>query len=152
MSVGTTAAARSAPDGYTCFFATAATLVSDPYTFKTLPYDPVKDFVRSRWWRRNPFLILAHPSVPAKNAAGADRLRQGQPGQAHFATDGQRHFSGMIASWLNKLARRQHACRCPTRPCRKACRTRSAGRTQLTIRRRRRRRRISKAASSSRSR
>ena len=42
--IGTQAAARSAPDGYTFFFASAAALVTDPYTFKSLPYDPMKDF------------------------------------------------------------------------------------------------------------
>src|SRR6266704_2108613 len=39
------AAARSAPDGYNFFCATAATLVSNPHTFKSLPYDPARDFV-----------------------------------------------------------------------------------------------------------
>ena len=43
--IGTQAAARSAPDGYTFFFASAAALVTDPHTFKSLPYDPMKDFV-----------------------------------------------------------------------------------------------------------
>src|ERR1022692_217666 len=50
--VGAAAAAHAAADGYTLFFATAAALVSNPHTFKTLPYDPVKDFVRFPWWRR----------------------------------------------------------------------------------------------------
>src|ERR1043166_2669788 len=39
--IGTQAAARSAPDGYTFFFASAAALVTDPYTFKSLPYNPM---------------------------------------------------------------------------------------------------------------
>src|SRR5258708_32269858 len=40
--IGTQAAVRSAPDGYTFFFAAAAALGADPYTFKSLPYNPVK--------------------------------------------------------------------------------------------------------------
>jgi Tripartite tricarboxylate transporter family receptor len=40
--VGAQAAARSAPDGYTFFFATSAALVTNPYTFKSLPYDPAQ--------------------------------------------------------------------------------------------------------------
>src|SRR5215470_5476287 len=43
--VGAQAAARAAPDGYTFFWATAAALVTNPYTFKSLPYDPERDFV-----------------------------------------------------------------------------------------------------------
>src|SRR5690348_1363702 len=34
--VGTTVAARAEPNGYNFFFATAAALVTDPYTFKSL--------------------------------------------------------------------------------------------------------------------
>src|SRR5665811_1649379 len=65
--VGATAAAHAAPDGYTLFFATAAALVSNPHTFKTLPYDPVKDFTAVSMVAKNPFLILANPSLPANN-------------------------------------------------------------------------------------
>ena len=43
--VGTQAVARAAPDGYTFLFATSAALVTNPYTFRKLPYDPVRDFV-----------------------------------------------------------------------------------------------------------
>src|SRR4029450_8905807 len=43
--IGAQAAARAAPDGYTFFFATAAALVTNPYTFKSVPYDPGRDFV-----------------------------------------------------------------------------------------------------------
>src|SRR5262245_11819200 len=35
--IGAQAAARAAPDGYTFFWATAAALVTNPYTFKSLP-------------------------------------------------------------------------------------------------------------------
>src|SRR5438105_8302448 len=59
--VGAQAAARAAPDGYTLFFATAAALVTNPYTFKSLPYDPVKDFVPIGLAGKAMFMILAHP-------------------------------------------------------------------------------------------
>ena len=63
--VGALAAAHAPADGYTLFFATAAALVSNPHTFKSLPYDPLKDFVAVSMVAKKPFLILAHPSVPA---------------------------------------------------------------------------------------
>ena len=40
---GAQAAARAPADGYTFFYATTAAIVSNPYTFKALPYDPAKD-------------------------------------------------------------------------------------------------------------
>ena len=63
--IGTQYAARSAPDGYNFFFATAAALVTDGYTFKSLPYDPMKDFTPVAKVAEVPFVVLAHPSVPA---------------------------------------------------------------------------------------
>jgi tripartite-type tricarboxylate transporter receptor subunit TctC len=42
--IGAQAAARSEPDGYTFFYATTAAIVTNPLTFKSLPYDPPRDF------------------------------------------------------------------------------------------------------------
>jgi tripartite-type tricarboxylate transporter receptor subunit TctC len=101
--VGAQAAARSAPDGYTIFFATAAALVTNPYTFKSLPYDPIKDFTPVAMVAKGPFFVLAHPSVPVKTLAELVAYDKANPGKLTFATDGPRNFSGMVAAWLNKL-------------------------------------------------
>jgi tripartite-type tricarboxylate transporter receptor subunit TctC len=102
--IGTEAAARSAPDGYTYFYATAAALVVDPYTFKSLPYDPIKDFKVISRIAEVSFMVLAHPDVPAKNLAELFAYAKTNPDKIAVATDGARRFSGMIAARLNKLA------------------------------------------------
>jgi tripartite-type tricarboxylate transporter receptor subunit TctC len=102
--IGTQAAARSAPDGYTFFFASAAALVTDPHTYKSLPYDPVKDFVAISSIAEVSFMVLAHPSVPAKTLPELIAYAKAEPEKLAVATDGARRFSGMIAAWLNKLA------------------------------------------------
>jgi tripartite-type tricarboxylate transporter receptor subunit TctC len=101
--IGAQLAARSSPDGYTLFFATAAALVTNPYTFKVLPYDPGKDFVPVGMVGKAPFFVLVHPSVQAKTLAELIALEKSQPGKLTYATDGPRNFSGMVAAWLNKL-------------------------------------------------
>jgi tripartite-type tricarboxylate transporter receptor subunit TctC len=100
--VGAQAAANAPADGYTFFFATAAALVTNPHTFKSLPYQP-RDFVPVSKIARGPFFVLVHPSVPAKTLGELVALEKSQPGKLTFATDGPRNFSGMIAAWLNKL-------------------------------------------------
>src|SRR6476469_722659 len=102
--IGTQAAARSTPDGYNFFFATAAALVSDPYTFKSLPYDPMTAFVPVARVAEVSFLVLAHPSVPAKSLNDLIALAKAEPDKFSIATSGQRRFSGMVVSWLNRLA------------------------------------------------
>lgn len=42
--IGTSAVARSAPDGYTLLMGFAQTMAINPATFKQIPYDPIKDF------------------------------------------------------------------------------------------------------------
>ena len=102
--IGAQAAAKAAPDGYSFFFATAAALVTNPYTFKTLPYDPLRDFVPVSMVGKAPFFVLVHPGVPAKSLSELVALEKAQPGRLTFATDGPRNFSGMVAAWLNRLA------------------------------------------------
>ena len=101
--IGTEAAAHAAPDGYTFFYATAAALVVDPYTFKSLPYDPIKDFTVISRIAEVSFMVLAHPDVPAKNLPELLAYAKANPDKLVVATDGARRFSGMVAAWLNKL-------------------------------------------------
>ena len=102
--IGAQAAARSAPDGYTFFVGTAAALVTNPLTFKTLPYDPAKDFTPVSMISKGPFLLVAHPSVPAKTLAELVALDKAQPGTLKLANEGPKSFGGMIAAHLNNVS------------------------------------------------
>jgi tripartite-type tricarboxylate transporter receptor subunit TctC len=102
--IGTQAAARSAPDGYTFFYATAAAIVTDPHTYKSLPYDPMKAFDPVSNIAEVSFMILAHPSVPVKTLPELIAYAKANPDKLQIATDGARRFSGLIAAWINKLA------------------------------------------------
>ena len=122
--IGTQAAARSTPDGYNFFFATAAALVTDPYTFKSLPYDPMTAFVPVARVAEVSFLVLAHPSVPAKSLNDLIALAKAEPDKFSIATSGQRRFSGMVVSWLNRSPASRFR-RCHTPRWDRASRTRS---------------------------
>jgi tripartite-type tricarboxylate transporter receptor subunit TctC len=102
-TIGAQAAARAAPDGETFLFATAAALVTNPFTFKSLPYDPMTDFTPVAMVAKGPFFVLAHPSVPAKNLQELFAYERAHPGKLTFATDGPKNFSGILAAWLGKL-------------------------------------------------
>ena len=106
--IGAEAAARATPDGYTFYWATAAALVTNPYTFKSLPYDPFRDFVPVGEVADGPFLLLANPNVAAKTLPELVALAKTQPGKLTFATDGPRNFSGIFAAWINKNAGTQY--------------------------------------------
>lgn len=102
--VGAQAAARAAPDGYTLLWSTAATLITNVYTIRSLPYEPRKDFVSVVRAAKGPFILAANPSLPANNLRELIALARSKPGQLNVATDGPRNFSGLVAAWLNKAA------------------------------------------------
>ena len=102
--VGASAAARAAPDGYTLFFATSAALVTNPFMMKSLPYDPMKDFVPIALVARSHQLIVAHPDVAAKTLPELIALEKKTPGKFSMSVDGPRNLAGVTAQGLNKRA------------------------------------------------
>jgi tripartite-type tricarboxylate transporter receptor subunit TctC len=102
--VGTQSVARAAPDGYTFLFATSAALVMNPYTFKKLAYDPIKDFTPVAMVARSNHIVLVNPEVKAKTLAELIALEKLTPGSLSMAVDGPRNLSGLIAQSINKQA------------------------------------------------
>jgi tripartite-type tricarboxylate transporter receptor subunit TctC len=102
--VGAQAAAKSAADGYTFFVATAAALVTNPMTFKQLPYDPAKDFIPVSMVGKGPFLLVANAKVPASSLRELVALDKSEPGSLKLANEGPKSFGGMIAAWINNVA------------------------------------------------
>jgi tripartite-type tricarboxylate transporter receptor subunit TctC len=102
--IGAQAAARSAPDGYTFFFATSASLVTNPFMVKNLSYDPVKDFAPIALVTKSHQIVVVHPDVPAKTLPELIALDKAAPGKLSMSVDGPRNLAGVTAQALNKRA------------------------------------------------
>jgi tripartite-type tricarboxylate transporter receptor subunit TctC len=102
--IGAQAAARSAPDGYTFFFATSAALVTNPFMVKNLSYNPEKDFAPVALVTKSHQVFVVHPDVPAKTLAELIALDKAAPGKYSIAVDGPRSLAGVTAQALNKRA------------------------------------------------
>lgn len=100
-TIGAQAAARSPGDGHNFYFATTAALATNPLLFKTLPYDPVKDFVPVAFIARSPFALLVAADSPVKSLDDLVARSQASPGKLSLGNEGPRTFSGMIARLLN---------------------------------------------------
>jgi tripartite-type tricarboxylate transporter receptor subunit TctC len=129
---GAQAAARSAPDGYTFFYATTAAIVSNPYTFKALPYDPARDFAPVAMIAKSPMVVAVNPSVPAKSLAELIALDKAQPGRLAAANEGPKTFSGMMSRMLNLTAGMQ-LLQVPYNGVSPAIQDTIAGRTQVVL-------------------
>jgi tripartite-type tricarboxylate transporter receptor subunit TctC len=100
-TIGAQAAARAPGDGTTFYFATTAALVTNPLLFKSLPYDPQKDFVPVAFVARSPFAIVVEANSPVKSIEDLVARSKAQPGAFSLGNEGPRTFSGMIARLLN---------------------------------------------------
>jgi tripartite-type tricarboxylate transporter receptor subunit TctC len=86
-NIGTELAARAAPDGYTMLLNTLP-LVVNPSMFKKLPFDVVKDFAPVSLIASAPFVMVVHPSVPAKTVKEFIALAKAQPGKLNYSSAG----------------------------------------------------------------
>ncbi|MCW5605524.1 MAG: tripartite tricarboxylate transporter substrate binding protein [Burkholderiales bacterium] len=87
-TIGHNLGAKATPDGYTLLLGTSAGLVVSPALGTKLPYDPVKDFAPVGVGVYVPFLLVTHPSVPAKNVKELIDLAKAQPGKINFGSPG----------------------------------------------------------------
>jgi Tripartite tricarboxylate transporter family receptor len=89
-------AARAKPDGYTLLL-TSSVLVVNPLLYRSVPFDPAKDFTPISLLATSPNLMLAKPDVAgsmvefiAKAKARPGQLNYSTPGigtKGHFATE-----------------------------------------------------------------
>jgi tripartite-type tricarboxylate transporter receptor subunit TctC len=97
--VGTEAAARSAPDGYTLFMANNSTHGSNPAVYPKLPYDAVNDFAPISFVASVPYVLVVVPSLPVKTVQELIALAKSKPGQLNYASAGNgstHHFCGEL--------------------------------------------------------
>ena len=71
--------AKSPPDGYTLLGITSGYTIT-PAVYSKLPYDPVKDFAAISLVVQAPFLLLTHPSLPARSVKELLALARARPG------------------------------------------------------------------------
>ena len=88
-NMGTEAAARAEPDGYTIGLANASTHAVTASVTTKLGYDPVKDFAPVSMLGSSPFVLATFPGLPARNVAELLALAKAQPHTLTYASAGQ---------------------------------------------------------------
>jgi tripartite-type tricarboxylate transporter receptor subunit TctC len=89
------------PDGSVMLFTPDFPMTLYPWSFKSLTYDPVKDFIAAAAASKSMLTFVVGPAVPSdvKTLAGFVQWCKANPGQANFATTsagGTPHFTGMM--------------------------------------------------------
>jgi tripartite-type tricarboxylate transporter receptor subunit TctC len=102
--IGTGAAAKADPDGYTLIIVVSGHTIN-PALYANMAYDGIKDFQPIALLARTPVVLYAHPSLPAKDAkelvalgkAGTHKLNFGSAG-----TGSMTHLTGELIKSLTK--------------------------------------------------
>jgi len=86
--IGAERAAKAIPDGYTLFFSSPGALTILPHLQKHVAYDTLRDFLPISLVSIGPFLLITHPSVPAKTVKELVTLAKSEPGKLNYASAG----------------------------------------------------------------
>ena len=98
-------AARAAPDGYTFLFTNTSGLATNPVTFKSIPYDPAKDFAPvAMVVDFGPQMVSVNVELPVTTVAGLIDHAQANPGKLSYAVDITAGAAPFAARLLNKRA------------------------------------------------
>ena len=90
--------AKSAPDGYTLFMGQPM-LTTNKSLYSKLTYDPARDFAAITHLGTGQYILVAHPSVPAKNVAELVAFAKAKPGTLNFgssAVGSASHLAGEL--------------------------------------------------------
>lgn len=95
--------ARAAPDGHTLIFI-SSTFSMQPSSTPNLPYDPLRDFTPISLAVSSPYILVAHPSVPANSVKELIALAKAKPGGLSSATAGPGSAIHVTAELFNTMA------------------------------------------------
>ncbi|WP_342241191.1 Bug family tripartite tricarboxylate transporter substrate binding protein [Inquilinus sp. OTU3971] len=87
-AIGAELLAKAQPDGYTLGMATVSTHAINPWVYKDLAYDPVKDFAPVSLAATLPNLLVVNPSFPAKSVPELIALLKAEPEGHSYASSG----------------------------------------------------------------
>ena len=105
-NIGADFVAKAAPDGYTVLITTNAPIAINPHLYKKLPFDPLTDLAPVSLLATLPFVLVVHPSVPARSVnelislakSSAKGLTYGSSG-----TGGGAHLSGEMLKGMARI-------------------------------------------------
>ena len=101
--IGADIVAKAAPDGYTVLMSASSEIVTNVSLFKTMPYDPVKDFEPVTLASTTPVVIVAHPSTGVKSIK--ELVATAGQKKYSFSSVGTASPQHLAGEWLKSLAK-----------------------------------------------
>jgi tripartite-type tricarboxylate transporter receptor subunit TctC len=102
-NLGTSAAARATPDGYTLLISASGPLAINVSLFNNLPYDPVRDFEPIGLFASTPNVLVVHNKLGAGSVAEFVSLAQRRPGAINYGSVGNGSSQHMAAAMFELI-------------------------------------------------
>lgn len=87
-NIGSQAVASAEADGYTLLLVLDGTFVINPHVYEKVPFNPLKDFAPVGKIGDSTIILVAHPSLKARNLREVIALSRSQPGGLSYGTSG----------------------------------------------------------------
>ena len=101
--IGTEIVAKSAPDGYTLIVGQIGTHASPQFLYKTLAYDPIKDFAAISRLTNSGISLVVHPSVPVNTLKEFVAYARSKPGTLNYGSAGGGTSSQLSGELFNQM-------------------------------------------------
>lgn len=102
--IGTEAAAKALPDGYTLLWGGPGSLTILPHFHKHIAFDPLKDFAPISLVLTSPMLLLSNPTVPVKGVPDLIALARKQPDKLNYASFGVGNVNHLAMERFKSMA------------------------------------------------
>lgn len=103
-AIATERVASAPPDGYNLLVLTSSATVL-PALHAKLPFDMERDLAPVSLMTSGPWLLVAHPSVPAANAREFIALARSQPGRLNYGSSGVGGATHLAGEYFNQMAK-----------------------------------------------
>jgi tripartite-type tricarboxylate transporter receptor subunit TctC len=101
-TIGAKTVAAAEPDGYTLLFTSPGPLTTSAPVYKNLGYDPLKSFAPVALIAESPFVLVVHPSVPARSVQELVAYARANPGKISLASVGYGTFPHLFGEQLKQ--------------------------------------------------
>lgn len=102
--LGTDQVAKAEPDGYMLLLGQSGPISINPAVYKTLPYDPIRDFAPITMTTGYPYILVVNADLPAKTLQEFVALARARPGTMNYGSTGVGAANHLVAELFNSKA------------------------------------------------
>jgi tripartite-type tricarboxylate transporter receptor subunit TctC len=102
-TIGTAEVAKAKPDGYTIAMVSTTHVIS-PSIYRQMPYDALRDFTPLMKIAEGPYVLVVHPSLPARSVKELVALAKAEPGRIDYASSGNGSSQHLVGALFGQMA------------------------------------------------